>query len=289
MLGRIARIDATTRAIVAGDLSARVPGRGTDDELDRLTSGINDMLDRLQTLMVDLKRVTTDVAHDLRTPLARLRQKLESAREEATGVADYAAVTDEAVAEVDRLLGIFTALMRIAEIEARARRSAFAAVDLSTLAADMAEVYEPVAEETGHHLALRIEPHVGIVGDRALVQQILANLVENALRHTPAGTTVTVEVTTRGGRPVLGVADDGPGVPADMREEVQKPFRRLETARSTSGSGLGLALVKAVATLHEADLLLGDGAPGLRAEIVFPEPASRPGAADQPAGSRPAP
>ncbi len=270
VLGRIARIDATTRAIVAGDLSARIPGRGTADELDRLTGAINGMLDRIQTLMADLKRVTTDVAHDLRTPLARLRQKLETARDEAGSVADYEAVTEQAIAEVDRLLDTFSALMRIAEIEARARREAFAPFDLSALCADMADTYEAVAEEAGHPLEAAIEPGLAIVGDRALVQQILANLVENAIRHTPPGTPIDLALERRNGRVVLTVADRGPGIPEAMLEEVTKPFRRLETSRTTAGSGLGLALVKAVATLHDADLVLGDAGPGLVVEVAFP-------------------
>lgn len=267
---RIAHIDATTRAIVAGDLSARVPGRGTGDEFDRLTAGINDMLDRIETLMADLKRVTTDVAHDLRTPLARLRQTLEQARQEAGTPEDWAARTDAAIVEVDRLLETFTALLRIAEIEARARRAAFAPVDLSALVADLAETYEAVAEETGHRLAAAVEPGVSVVADRALLAQALSNLAENALRHTPPGTAISLGVARTAAGARLVVRDDGPGIPAAMREEVLKPFRRLDRSRTTAGNGLGLALVKAVATLHEGTLTLSDAEPGLVVTIELP-------------------
>ncbi|SON53562.1 Sensor kinase CusS [Hartmannibacter diazotrophicus] len=272
VLGRIRRIDETTRAIVAGDLSARVPDRGTDDELDHLTAGINDMLDRIQALMVDLKRVTTDVAHDLRTPLARLRQKLEEAHESATTVEDYEQLTEASITEVDRLLEIFTALMRIAEIEARARREAFAPFDLSDLATDMAEAYEAVAEESAHTLTADIDKDAKVTGDKALIAQILANLIENAIRHTPDGSTISLAVRRQPGAVLVSVADDGPGIPPDEREDVTKAFHRLDHSRTTAGNGLGLALVKAVATLHEAELRLCDNEPGLRVEIAF-EPA----------------
>lgn len=235
------------------------------------------MLDRIQVLMSDLRHVTVDIAHDLRTPMGRLRHTLEEAAASDLSVDQHRAVLDQATAEIDRLLEIFAGLMRIAEIESKARREAFAPFDASTLVSDLAETYAAVADEAGHHLEASVEPGLMVEGDRALVAQATVNLVENAIRHTPDGSRVRLSLARRDGRVVLAVADDGPGILADLRPEVLKPFHRLDASRSSAGNGLGLALVSAIAGLHGADLTLSDAAPGLRVEIVF-EPAAKAGA-----------
>jgi signal transduction histidine kinase len=260
-LRRIDTIGRTTRAIMEGDLSARIPVRGTNDEIDQLVVSLNAMLDRIQHLMEGLRQVSNDIAHDLRTPLGRLRQRLEDAREHATTTAEYSSAADAAIVEADLLLETFSALLRIAQIEAGAQKSAFADVDLSAVARSVGEAYLPSAEDSQHKLELRIEDGVTLNGDRQLLAQMISNLVENALSHTPAGSTVSLSVAAG---PAITVADNGPGIPADERERVFDRFYRLDRSRTTSGSGLGLALVKAIAGLHGMSITLADNQPGLR-------------------------
>jgi signal transduction histidine kinase len=259
-LRRIDTIGRTSRAIMAGDLSARIPVRGTNDEIDQLVVGLNAMLDRIQHLMEGLRQVSNDIAHDLRTPLGRLRQRLEDAREHATTTAEYAAAADASIAEADVLLETFSALLRIAQIEAGAQTSGFAEVDLSEVARQVGEAYAPAAEDSRHALDLRIEPGIRIRGDRQLLAQMLSNLVENALAHTPPGSTVSLALIEG---PRITVADNGPGIPANERDRVFDRFYRLDRSRSTAGSGLGLALVKAIAGLHGLPIRLEDRQPGL--------------------------
>jgi len=264
-LRRIDTIGRTSRAIMEGDLSARVPVRGTNDEIDQLVVGLNAMFDRIQHLMEGLRQVSNDIAHDLRTPLGRLRQRLEDAREHATTTAEYAAAADGAIVEADVLLETFSALLRIAQIEAGAQKSGFADLDLSALAQSVGEAYQPAAEDSQHRLVLDIAGGVALHGDRQLLAQMLSNLVENALHHTPAGSTVSLTVGYAAtGEPQIVVADNGPGIPAAERERVFGRFYRLDSSRTTDGSGLGLALVKAIATLHGLSIRLEDNAPGLR-------------------------
>ncbi len=258
---RIDTIGRTSRAIMEGDLSARIPVRGNNDEIDQLVVGLNAMLDRIQQLMDGLRQVTSDIAHDLRTPLGRLRQRLEDAREHATTTAEYSSAADAAIVEADLLLETFSALLRIAQIEAGAQKSAFADVDLSAVARSVGEAYLPSAEDSQHRLELRIEDGVSLQGDRQLLAQMISNLVENALSHTLAGSTVSLAVAAG---PRITVADNGPGIPAEERERVFDRFYRLDRSRTTSGSGLGLALVKAIAGLHGMVITLEDNAPGLR-------------------------
>jgi signal transduction histidine kinase len=259
-LRRIDTIGRTSRAIMAGDLSARIPVRGTNDEIDQLVAGLNAMLDRIQHLMEGLRQVSNDIAHDLRTPLGRLRQRLEDAREHATTTAEYAAAADASIAEADQLLETFSALLRIAQIEAGAQKSGFGDVDLSEVARQVGEAYQPSAEDSQHKLDLRIEPGITIRGDRQLLAQMLSNLVENALAHTPSGSTVSLALIKG---PQITVADNGPGIPAEERDRVFDRFYRLDRSRTTSGSGLGLALVKAIASLHGLAIRLEDRKPGL--------------------------
>ncbi|HSI02047.1 MAG TPA: ATP-binding protein [Reyranella sp.] len=260
---RIDTIGRTSRAIMEGDLSARIPVRGTNDEIDQLVVGLNAMLDRIQQLLDGLRQVTSDIAHDLRTPLGRLRQKLEEAREHATTTAEYQAATEAAIAEADSLLEIFSALLRIAQIEAGAQKSAFSVVDLSELVRSIGEAYAPVAEDAQHKLETTVESGVTVAGDRQLLAQLFTNLVENALSHTPAGSTVQLGLRRTATGFEAEVADNGPGIPAAERDKVFDRFYRLDRSRTTRGSGLGLALVKAIATLHGLSIRLEDRTPGL--------------------------
>ena len=263
-LRRIDTITRTSRAIMEGDLSARIPVRGTHDEIDQLIVSLNAMLARIQQLMDGLRQVSSDIAHDLRTPLGRLRQQLEDARERATTTADYQAATEAAIEEADELLATFSALLRIAQVEAGAQRSAFAAFDLSGLVKSLGETYEPVAEDAGHVLDVTVQDGISFTGDRQLVAQLLTNLLENALRHTPEGTRVSLGLARTDSGVEIVVADNGPGIPDSERDKVFDRFYRLDRSRSTAGSGLGLAMVKAIAGLHGLSIRLEDAKPGLR-------------------------
>lgn len=265
----LARVDAIGRAareIVDGKLSQRLPVGSGGDEFDRLTGELNRMLDRMQQLMENLAQVSSDIAHDLRTPLSRLRQRLESARLHAGSIAAYQTAIDQAIDDTDAVLATFGALLRIAQIEAGGRRANFAAVDLSALFETIVETYAAVAEDSGQSLTGRIAPGVRGWGDKELLTQMLANLVENAIRHSPAGARVTVTLDGLTGV----VSDSGPGIPEAERGKVFRRFYRLESSRTTPGSGLGLSLVAAVAELHGITVALGDNQPGLKATLRFP-------------------
>jgi signal transduction histidine kinase len=262
-LRRIDAITRTNRAIMEGDLSARIPVRGTHDEIDQLIASLNAMLGRIQQLMDGLRQVSSDIAHDLRTPLGRLRQHLEDARERAKTTADYDTATEAAIAEADELLETFSALLRIAQVEAGAQKSAFAELDLSALARSVGEAYQPAAEDSGHKLDIHVEDGVRLTGDRQLLAQMISNLVENALRHTQAGSTVSLALNRGAAGFTIEVSDNGPGIPEAERGKVFDRFYRLDRSRSTAGSGLGLALVKAIAGLHGLSIELTDRRPGL--------------------------
>jgi len=268
------RTDAMARAcreIMQGDLKLRIPVRGTRDELDRLAEAINEMLTRISALMENLSQVSNDIAHDLRTPVTHLRNRLERARADSRTEADYAHALDTAIAKADEILGLFTALLRVAQIEGGERRSAFAPVELDSLLTQMRELFEPVAEEAGDVLQLTVADRALIRGDRQLLVQLFSNLIENAIVHTPRGTSIALSLSREQGRAVARISDNGPGVP---REEHDRLFRRLyrrEASRSHPGYGLGLALVAAIAELHGATIQLVNGdRPGLTVEISFP-------------------
>jgi signal transduction histidine kinase len=265
---RMAAISGTAEAIIDGDLGRRVPVRG-DDDLSRLAVTLNRMLDRIGALMDSLRQVTSDVAHDLRTPLNRLRQRLERSARQAGDPAHKAEI-EGALNDVDAILATFAALLRISEVEAGARRAAFRRLDLRALARAVAEDFAPAAEDTGHRLEFEDGPPVWIEGDPELLTQMTINLVENALRHTPAGCVVRLSADQASGEPALTVSDNGPGVPEAERARLFDRFYRLERSRSTPGSGLGLPLVQAVARLHRGEASLAGGSPGLRARVVFP-------------------
>jgi signal transduction histidine kinase len=269
-LKRIDAIGRTAEAIVDGDMGQRVPERGTDDDLDRLARTLNHMLNRIGDLLDGLREVSSAVAHELRTPLTRLRQRLEAARSGARSLAEYRAAVEGSIADTDGMLEMFAALLRIAQIEAGTRRAGFREVDLAQLAESVVEAFAPSAEDEGKHLLACSTP-ARIRGDRELLTQMLANLVENGIRHTSAGTQIEVRVTSNPGGAQLVVADDGPGVPREERGRLLRRFYRLERSRNIEGSGLGLSLVAAVAELHGARISLDDNEPGLRVTLEFLE------------------
>jgi signal transduction histidine kinase len=269
-LRRVDAISRTAEAIIGGDLTRRVPTHGTGDDLDRLAGTLNHMLDRIGILMESLRQVSSDVAHDLRTPLTRLYQRLEDARAHARSMADYQSAIAAAIGEAQRLLDIFSALLRIAQVEGSSSRAGLSDVDLAAVAETVADAYRPDAEEAGHALTATISQGVVVSGDKELLTQALANLVENGLRHTPPGTRIDVRLEgscEAGAR--LSVEDDGPGVAEADLARLTDRFYRGESSRTTPGNGLGLSLVSAVADLHGATLDLNAMKPGLRVTLSF--------------------
>ncbi len=282
MLRRVDSINRTSGEIIAGDLSRRVPLNGSGDEFDVLAENLNRMLDRIERLMKGLREVTDSVAHDLRTPLNRLRNRLEEslARLQNAGPLSQEKMTGEierAIAETDQLIGTFNALLLIAETDAGTTRAAMAPLELAGLAADVAELYEPLADDKKISLALASSAPVAIEGNRSLIAQALANLVDNAIKYTPAGGKVRVGVGATDNGIELWVADSGPGIPAADRPRVTERFVRLEASRNSPGTGLGLSLAAAVAHFHNAELVLEDNHPtGLKVVLRFPQSAVRP-------------
>jgi signal transduction histidine kinase len=271
LLRKIENVSETSRNIVKGDLKQRVHLRHSGDEFDHLALSINAMLDRIEALMGEVRQVTTDIAHDLRTPLTRLRNRLELAQRtnaDAPGLRDTIA---HARRETDVILEIFGALLRIAQVESGARKSAFARVNVTDIINTVLEVYRPSVEEKRQSLRESVEPGLSLTGDRELLTQMFANLLENATLHAPPG--AVVSVTAHGGMDCVEVtiSDDGPGIPAAMRDKVLGRFFRLEQSRTTPGSGLGLSLASAIAQLHDAELMLTDNSPGLMVRVSFTE------------------
>lgn len=270
VLGRMDSITRTCRAIMAGRLSDRIPEHGTRGEFDTLVRTINEMLDRIGALMENVQQISNDIAHDLRTPLSRLRNRLELALSEASTVEDYRQATTRAITECETILSTFSSLLRIGQIEAAAGAKLLEPVDLSALLGEMVEIYQPVAEDGGFTLRRDISQGLVVRGDRSLLSQVFANLIENAIAHTPPRTTILVQLALDSGAVVATVADRGPGIPPEERELVLRRFFRRQQSRSTPGSGLGLSLVAAIARYHGASLNLDDNAPGLRVALRFP-------------------
>lgn len=268
-LGRVDSMTSAAQAIIDGNMNRRLPVLRTNDDLDFLALTLNRMLDRINELMESIRQVSSDIAHDLRTPLSRLRHRLEAAFSTPHSPAELREAISSAIVDTDDILATFSALLRIAQIEAGTRRAAFATVDLSSLAADVAEAFAPSIQDEGMVLKTSIKEALHIVGDKELLTQLLANILENAIRHTPAGTRIELQLDARGGQVVLLVADNGPGVPAEARSRLFDRFYRLEGSRTTPGSGLGLSLAKAIADLHEAKIELTDNHPGLKVECTF--------------------
>lgn len=264
---RLAEINRTTREIIAGDLSRRAPVRGTRDEHDELAANINAMLDQIESLLTSMRHVGDSVAHDLRSPLTRLRNRLESLAAAETPSREELL---ECVAQTEGVLATFNALLRIARVESGAFRAAFATVDLSRIARDVCELYQAAADEHGIELVARLDSKVEVFGDRELLAQALTNLLDNAVKYTPRGGKITVSLTRTAETARLVVADTGPGIPAADRDRVLQRFARLDQSRSLPGNGLGLALVKAVTAQHHGKLVLGDNAPGLVVTLELP-------------------
>jgi signal transduction histidine kinase len=289
------RVDAITekaQTIAAGDLSGRLPIAGTGDEIDRLALNFNGMLDRIESLMHGFKEVSDNVAHDLKTPLTRLRNRCEAALRNARTDADYRAALDSTIEESEGLIRTFDALLMIARAESGEAGRGMVDLDAAEIARGVGELYEPVAEEKGLHLVVDAPGPVLVHGHRELISQALANLVDNAIKYAApvhpeaelalagdlavpapaAGPPPTITVTARndGDSVVLTVADEGPGIPPDARAHAVERFVRLEHSRSQPGSGLGLSLASAVAHLHHGELMLDDNDPGLKAVIRLP-------------------
>lgn len=296
MMRRVERARRAAEDIMTGDLKRRLPLAGHDDELERLTLTLNQMLDRIERLVGAMREVTDDVAHDLRTPLTRLRARAERALQNPkSGETEMRAALEECVQEADRLLAIFRAILSIARLKTQAGANPdHPEIDLSQAVADAAELYEPVLEEAGFALRLDIAPHLRIRGERALIGQALANLIENAMHYgappqaSGRAPEILLRLAPRGGRIELSVSDRGPGVPPDKREAVFSRFSRLDPSRAEEGVGLGLAFVRAVAEAHGGSARIEDAAPGAKVTILLPNlpPTPPPQTAERPASAR---
>ena len=275
LIGRRAfyRIDAFNsrlHAFADGRLDSRLSIEGNGDELDELAKGVNATLERVEQLMASLQQVSSDIAHDLRTPLSRLRQRLEEASLDVHSPEVFTAVLEDARNQIDEILATFTALLGIAQIESGSLRKKFSPVQLSDLCQSIVEAYRAAFEDEGREIVVKIEPNVVTMGDRNLLAQMVANLIENVLRHTPVGTSMNFSLEAEGAKARIKVADEGPGIPEKERERIFRRFYRLDRSRTTPGNGLGLSLVHAVAGLHSADIKFGAEDTGLEISIEFP-------------------
>jgi signal transduction histidine kinase len=268
-VGRIEAINATTRGIMQSQLANRIPLRGTRDEWDHLAENLNAMLDRIEELMREVGQVSDNVAHDLRTPLTRLRGRLEKASHQEFDLERYHTLIADATRELDAVLGTISSLLRISRIEAFDPSGAFRLIDLDQVAGEVAELFDAAAEEKGGHVKFESAGRVPALGDRDLLFDAISNLVDNAIKH---GGARDVQVTVRNDdrRPTISVADRGPGIPLEERKHVLKRFYRIERSRSNPGSGLGLSLVAVVARLHRANIEMEDNGPGLKIQIRLP-------------------
>ncbi|HEY1545034.1 MAG TPA: ATP-binding protein [Xanthobacteraceae bacterium] len=270
-VGRIEAVNATSRAIMrSGGLGERIPLRGTRDEWDQLAANLNLMLDRIEALMGEVKQVTDSVAHDLRTPLARIRGRLERASTRPRAPGEDQVLINDALADLDVVLRMFASLTRISQIETSDRTAAFRTVNLAEIAHDVVELFDAAAEDAGVRLTAGGDARVLITGDRDLLFDAVSNLVDNAIKHGRRDGHVTVSVACRQDGATMAVADDGPGIPAHEFPHVFKRFYRLERSRRAPGNGLGLSLVAAVARLHGARIEMHDNAPGLQIRLHFP-------------------
>jgi signal transduction histidine kinase len=282
VLTRIDAMNRSARAIMGGDLSLRLPVSGSGDELDRLAVGLNEMLGRIADLMTGLREVSDNIAHDLRTPLTRLRNHAEAALGAADDPAAYRAALERTIEESDGLIRVFNALLMIARAEAGAESAGMSAFDLGEAIESIAELYAPVAEENGATLKIEAAEGLTVVGNRELIGQAVANLIDNAVKHgapadgAAARAEIAVVVRREGASIAIEVADHGPGIPAEDRGRALERFVRLEGARSRPGSGLGLSLAAAVMHMHGGSLALGDNHPGLKATATLPAAAETP-------------
>ena len=265
---RLDRINSAAQGVIEGRLSQRLPVMGMGPEFDRLSANLNRMLDRIEALMTGMRQVSTDIAHDLRTPLARLRQRLEAARD-SPSLETHRQAIDDATGQVDEILGVFRALLRIGSLKAGIGNDRFKPVDLSDVFKRVAMAYQPAIEDQAKSLQISIEPDISVVGDSELLAQMFNNLIENALVHTPSHTVITVGLHCELNAVMAVVSDNGTGIPAVERDHVFRRFYRLENSRSLPGAGLGLSLAAAVVQLHHAELSIGDNHPGLTVSVRF--------------------
>ena len=276
VLGRIDAMTATTRSIMAGDFSGRLAVSGTNDELDRLAQNLNAMLDRIAELMAGLREVSDNIAHDLKTPLTRLRNSAEEALRTATDTEEYRLTLENVIDEADQLIRTFNALLMIARAESGNATEGMAAFDAADVARDVAELYEPLAEEAHVTMHVTLPEKLPLYGSRELIGQALANLLDNAIKYAardesdPEKAEISIGAVATGTGIELSVSDNGPGIPEADRARVVERFVRLEGSRSRPGSGLGLSLASAVARLHGGTLRLEDHAPGLRVVLALP-------------------
>jgi signal transduction histidine kinase len=269
-VGRIESINMTSRAIMETGLGRRIPIRGTQDEWDQLAQNLNSMLERIETLMAEVKQVSDNVAHDLRTPLARMRGRLEKASIEKDAPDHDQSLISQTMADLDDVLRMFSSLTRISQIEAANRTAAFRMVNLGETATAVAELFDAAAETKGGRVEVFGDKKVRIKADRDLLFDAISNLVDNAIKHGRDGGLVSIRLDQKDGEAILSVSDNGPGIPSEEFDHVFKRFYRLERSRSMPGNGLGLSLVAAVVRLHGASIRLIDNAPGLRVELHFP-------------------
>ena len=265
-------IGRTLDRLTSGDLEARVgPTRGWSADLAQIGGQIDEMAEAQESSVETLRQVSSDIAHDLKTPIQRVAVHLEDLAGRGDLGPDSRALVERASGELEGIVSVFHALLQIAQIESGSPRARFRPVDLAELCRTFFEIFEPAATESGHRLSLDVpaEGDWQVTGDRTLLGQMLANLIENALRHTPPGTAIEIGLARAGGRICLAVADDGPGVPEAERALVLRRLYRLDRSRTTPGSGLGLNMVQVIATLHDAELALSDNGPGLRVAITF--------------------
>lgn len=265
---RLDRINAAANVVMLGGLSERLPVMGMGPEFDRLSANLNRMLERIEALVTGMRQVSTDIAHDLRTPLTRLRQRLEATRA-SPSLETHRQAIDDATSQVDEVLGMFRALLRIGSLEAGMGSDRFKRVDLGDVLERVAMAYQPAIEDQAKALRLSIEPDIAIDGDGDLLAQMFNNLVENALVHTPAHSLITIGLRREPEAVIAVIADNGPGIPEADWAKVLQRFTRLERSRALPGSGLGLSLAAAVARLHHADLAIADNHPGVAVSIRF--------------------
>jgi len=275
-VGRIESINSTSRAIMQSGLGRRIPTRGTRDEWDQVAENLNLMLERIEDLMAEVKQATDNVAHDLRTPLARVRGRLEKAQSRPRDDELDQVLVDNTIADIDAVLRMFSSLIRISQIGASDQMAACRAVDLTEVASRVVELFDAAAEDKNGRLTVTGDQRVVVRGDRDLLFDALANLVDNAIKHGHECGEVTLEVAQREDGPTLSVSDNGPGIPVGEHQHVFRRFYRLERSRSTPGNGLGLSLVAAVARLHGARIEMLNNFPGLKVRLLFPEPTALP-------------
>lgn len=268
VLRRLQNVTQTADTIMAGDLSQRIPEEHGDDEFDALAGKLNAMLERIEQLMQAAREVTENVAHDLRSPLTRLRGRAEMALMKHDDAARQREALQKAIEETDSIVATLNAILSIAQIESGARRD-WSSVDLAAVCRDAAELYEPLAEEKSITFTTDIRDTAPVNGNRQLLAQAVGNLLDNAIKYTPTGGRVALSVATNGTHTIIAVADNGPGIPPELRDKALERFTRLDTSRSTPGNGLGLSLVKAVTEHHGAELSLEDNRPGLRVSLTF--------------------